>query len=107
MLPEIGGADQVALAGKHVALIGLGAALSAFMNNVAALALLMPVDMQAADKAWTGLMGGSGQVGYDMENADVVLLAGAVGLTMTLFVLAAEGLCAECRGSRTELRTGN
>lgn len=37
----------------------------------------MPCDMQVADKAWTGLMGGSGQIGYDMENADVVLLAGA------------------------------
>ena len=30
---------------------GIGATLSAFMNNVAALALLMPVDMQAANKA--------------------------------------------------------
>ena len=40
----------------------------------------MPCDMQAADKAWSGLMGGSGQVGYDMENADVVLLAGADAL---------------------------
>jgi di/tricarboxylate transporter len=30
---------------------GLGATLSAFVNNVAALALLMPVDMQAARKA--------------------------------------------------------
>jgi Na+/H+ antiporter NhaD/arsenite permease-like protein len=29
----------------------VGAGLSGFMNNVAALALLMPVDMQAADKA--------------------------------------------------------
>ena len=38
---------------------------------------MMPCDMQAADKAWTGLMGGSGQIGYDMENSDVVLLAGA------------------------------
>ncbi len=40
----------------------------------------MPCDMQVADKAWTGLMGGSGQIGYDMENADVVLLAGADAL---------------------------
>ncbi len=40
----------------------------------------MPCDMQAAYKAWTGLMGGSGQIGYDMENADVVLLAGADAL---------------------------
>jgi di/tricarboxylate transporter len=36
----------------HISIIGFaGAALSAFMNNVAALALLMPVDMQAADQA--------------------------------------------------------
>ncbi len=33
------------------AMAAIGAALSAFMNNVAALALLMPVDMQAANKA--------------------------------------------------------
>ena len=38
--------------GGHVALIGgVGAALSAFMNNVAALALLMPVDVATARKA--------------------------------------------------------
>jgi len=36
----------------HIAVMsGLAAALSALMNNVAALALLMPVDMQAAKKA--------------------------------------------------------
>ncbi len=36
----------------HIASMGLlGGLLSAFMNNVAALALLMPVDMQAASKA--------------------------------------------------------
>jgi len=33
------------------AMAGIGAALSAVMNNVAALALLMPVDMQAASRA--------------------------------------------------------
>ncbi len=38
--------------GAHIALMGgIGAVLSAFMNNVAALALLMPVDMQTARKA--------------------------------------------------------
>ncbi len=36
---------------RHImAMSGLGAILSAFMNNVAALALLMPVDLQAAKK---------------------------------------------------------
>lgn len=38
--------------GAHIAVMGaVGAALSAFMNNVAALALLMPVDLQTARKA--------------------------------------------------------
>lgn len=38
--------------GTHIAIMGgVGAILSAFMNNVAALALLMPVDMQTARKA--------------------------------------------------------
>ncbi len=38
--------------GKHIAIMGsVGAILSAFMNNVAALALLMPVDLQTARKA--------------------------------------------------------
>lgn len=36
----------------HIAIMaGTGSILSAFMNNVAALALLMPVDMEAANKA--------------------------------------------------------
>ncbi len=38
--------------GAHIALIGgIGGVVSAFMNNVAALALLMPVDIQTARKA--------------------------------------------------------
>jgi di/tricarboxylate transporter len=38
--------------GAHIAIMGgVGAILSAFMNNVAALALLMPVDLQTAKKA--------------------------------------------------------
>ena len=38
--------------GPHIALMGaVGGILSAFMNNVAALALLMPVDIQTARKA--------------------------------------------------------
>ena len=40
-----------ALATHIVIMGGIGAALSAFMNNVAALALLMPVDIQTAWKA--------------------------------------------------------
>ncbi len=38
--------------GTHIAIMGgIGGVLSAFMNNVAALALLMPVDIQTARKA--------------------------------------------------------
>ncbi|MEO0829073.1 MAG: SLC13 family permease [Pseudomonadota bacterium] len=38
--------------GAHIAIMGaIGGVLSAFMNNVAALALLMPVDVQTAAKA--------------------------------------------------------
>jgi len=38
--------------GSHIAIMGaIGGLLSAFMNNVAALALLMPVDIQTARKA--------------------------------------------------------
>ncbi|PJE28937.1 Di- and tricarboxylate transporter [Pseudooceanicola antarcticus] len=41
--------------GAHIALMGgIGGVLSAFMNNVAALALLMPVDIQTARKAGRG-----------------------------------------------------
>ena len=44
--------DRTRALGTHIALFGaLSAALSAFMNNVAALALLMPVDIQAAKQA--------------------------------------------------------
>ena len=39
------------LQGHIAAMAGIGAGLSAVMNNVAALAMLMPVDMQAATKA--------------------------------------------------------
>ena len=44
--------DSARPAGGHIAVMGgTGAFLSAFMNNVAALALLMPVDVQTARKA--------------------------------------------------------
>ncbi len=44
--------DATRKLGAHIALMGLiGGVLSAFMNNVAALALLMPVDIQTARKA--------------------------------------------------------
>lgn len=44
--------DSTRSLGRHITIMGgVGAILSAFMNNVAALALLMPVDMQTAKKA--------------------------------------------------------
>lgn len=44
--------DSSRALGAHIALMGgVGAVLSGFMNNVAALALLMPVDIQTARKA--------------------------------------------------------
>jgi di/tricarboxylate transporter len=44
--------DSARALGGHIALMGaIGGILSAFMNNVAALALLMPVDIQTARKA--------------------------------------------------------
>ena len=44
--------DSSRTLGKHIAFMGgIGALLSAFMNNVAALALLMPIDVQTAKKA--------------------------------------------------------
>ena len=44
--------DATRSLGAHIALMGaIGGVLSAFMNNVAALALLMPVDIQTSRKA--------------------------------------------------------
>ncbi|WP_238364225.1 SLC13 family permease [Mesobacterium pallidum] len=44
--------DSSRAMGLHIAMMGgIGGVLSAFMNNVAALALLMPVDIQTARKA--------------------------------------------------------
>jgi di/tricarboxylate transporter len=44
--------DSARPLGRHIAIMGgIGGVLSGFMNNVAALALLMPVDIQTARKA--------------------------------------------------------
>ncbi len=44
--------DQSRSIGMHITIMGgIGGLLSAFMNNVAALAMLMPVDIQAAQKS--------------------------------------------------------
>ncbi len=48
-------ADGARSVSRHIVVIGgIGAALSGFMNNIAALALLMPVDLQAARRAKRG-----------------------------------------------------
>ncbi len=76
--------DKLAAAGSNVAVISgdqtgtVNELLSAVLTGKQSDKFYtMPCDMQVSDRAWTGLMGGSGQIGYDMENADVVLLAGA------------------------------
>jgi len=80
-------AEKLASAGSRVAVIS--GDQSGTINEVFSALLAskgsdgfyaMPCEMQTADKAWSGLMGASGQVGYDLKNADVVLLAGADAL---------------------------
>ncbi|MGE4423103.1 MAG: menaquinone reductase molybdopterin-binding-like subunit QrcB [Pseudodesulfovibrio sp.] len=80
-------AEKLAAAGSKIAVISgdqTGTAnevFSALLADKGSDAFyVMPCDMQAADKAWTGLMGGTGQIGYDLEGADLVLLAGADAL---------------------------
>lgn len=52
-------------------------ALSAFIKKMGSSAYyMMPGEKAAAAKAW-GLMGGTGQVGFDVDNADCVLILGA------------------------------
>ncbi len=80
-------AEKLAAAGSKVAVISgdqsgtINEVFSALLTNQGSDDFYaMPCEMQTADKAWAGLMGGSGQVGYDLEKADVVLLAGADAL---------------------------
>ena len=80
-------AEKLEAAGSKVAVISgdqtgtVNEVFSALLSDKGSDAFyVMPCDMQAADKAWNGLMGGSGQIGYDLEGADLVLLAGADAL---------------------------
>ncbi|MUM78733.1 molybdopterin-dependent oxidoreductase [Pseudodesulfovibrio sp. F-1] len=80
-------AEKLAAAGSRVAVISgdqsgtINEVFSALLTSKGSDGFYaMPCEMQTADKAWRGLMGGSGQIGYDLENADVVLLAGADAL---------------------------
>jgi len=79
--------EKLAAAGSKVAVISgdqtgtINEVFSALLASKGSDAFYsMPCDMQTACKAWNGLMGGSGQVGYDLKGADVVLLAGADAL---------------------------
>jgi anaerobic selenocysteine-containing dehydrogenase len=80
-------AEKLAAAGSKVAVVSgdqtgtVNEVFSALLASQGSDAFYaMPCEMQTANTAWNGLMGGSGQVGYDLENADVVLLAGADAL---------------------------
>lgn len=80
-------AEKLEAAGSNVAVISgdqtgtINEVFSALLADKGSDAFYaMPCDMQVADKAWTGLMGGSGQIGYDFAGSDAILLAGADAL---------------------------
>ncbi len=90
----------------HISLISvIGAALSALMNNVAALALLMPVDMEAANRAkrspsltlmplsFATILGGMVTLIGTPPNIVVATYRGeALGEAFTMFDFAAVGI---------------
>ena len=75
--------EQLKAAGSSVAAISgdeTGTAndvLSAFVAGLGGDYYMMPSAQTAAAKAYNQMMGGSGQVGYDLDGADLVLAAGA------------------------------
>ncbi|MGE4291352.1 MAG: menaquinone reductase molybdopterin-binding-like subunit QrcB [Desulfovibrio sp.] len=80
-------AEKIQAAGSSVAVISgddTGTGNEVFSGLLAELGssdyYMMPSPQMAATKAWNGLMGGEGQLGYDLENADFVLFAGVDGL---------------------------
>jgi menaquinone reductase, molybdopterin-binding-like subunit len=77
-------AEQLGKAKSNVALIsgdetGSGTEVMAgFVKQLGSdNSFLMPSEFQSAVTAWTTVLGGTGQVGYDLENADYVLMLGA------------------------------
>lgn len=54
--------------------------LSAFASKLGGSFYQMPGEGLAADNAWLNVMNGAGKVGYDLENADYVLMVGADAL---------------------------
>jgi menaquinone reductase, molybdopterin-binding-like subunit len=77
-------ADQLGKAGPNVALIsgdesGSGnEVMTGFVKQLGSdQSFLMPSELQSAMMGWNGILGGQGQVGYDIENADYLLMIGA------------------------------
>ncbi|WP_245628549.1 molybdopterin-dependent oxidoreductase [Salidesulfovibrio brasiliensis] len=80
-------AGKIGAAGSKVAFISgdsTGTAnevYSAFLRGLGSEDFFkLPGSEQAASRAWNGLMGGTGQIGYDLPNADLALLVGADAL---------------------------
>lgn len=104
--------DRSRSLGAHIALFGAFAAgLSAFMNNVAALALLMPVDIQAARQAgrsparslmplsFATILGGMVTLIGTPPNIVIAAYRGeAVGTPFAMFDFAPVGLSAALAG---------
>lgn len=78
-------ASKLDAAGDKVAFINgdetgtAGEVFSAFTKARGGKYFMMPTEGQSAARAWA-LLGGSGQVGYDIEKADYVLMLGADAL---------------------------
>lgn len=79
-------AEKLQAAGSSVAVISgddTGTGNEVFSGLLAGLGsadyYMMPGPQMAATKAWNEAMGGEGQLGYDVENADFVLFAGVDG----------------------------
>ncbi|MDD4730892.1 MAG: molybdopterin-dependent oxidoreductase [Desulfovibrio sp.] len=81
-------AEKLGAAGSSVAVISgddTGSGNEVFSALLAELGsddyYMMPSPQMAATRAWNGLMGGEGQIGYDIAGSDFVLFAGADALS--------------------------
>ncbi len=78
-------AAKLDAAGRRVAFINgdetgtAGEVFSAFAEARGGKYFMMPTEAQSAAKAWS-MLGGAGEVGYDIEKADFVLMLGADAL---------------------------
>ncbi|SKA77103.1 Anaerobic selenocysteine-containing dehydrogenase [Paucidesulfovibrio gracilis DSM 16080] len=80
-------ADKLGAAGSSVAVVSgddTGSGNEVFSALLAELGsdkyYMMPSPQMAATRAWNGLMGGQGQIGYDLDGSDFVLFAGTDAL---------------------------